>query len=58
MLSAMPKEALTKMVDEDTALRRLGDPEDVAQSIVWLASDRASWVTGQIVQASGGLLLG
>jgi len=57
MLSAMPDEALRKLVDEATALRRLGEPEDIVPSIVWLASDHAGWITGQVVQASGGLLL-
>lgn len=57
MLSVMPDEALTQLVNEGTALRRLGEPEDVAQSLVWLASDHAGWITGQVIQASGGLLL-
>jgi len=37
-----------------TALGRMGEPRDVAQSIVFLASDQAAWVTGQILDASGG----
>ena len=57
MLTATPQEVLDKLVGEATALRRLGEPEDVARSIAWLASDNAGWVTGQVVQASGGLLL-
>jgi len=57
MLAATPPEAIDKMVNEATALRRVGTPEDVAQSIVWLASSDAEWITGQVIQASGGLLL-
>ena len=57
MLSAMPDEAVGQLVNEATALRRVGEPEDIARSIVWLASEEAGWVTGQVVQASGGLLL-
>ncbi len=57
MLSAMPEEALGKLVDEATALQRLGEPEDIAKTILWLASDHAGWITGQIVQSSGGLML-
>jgi 3-oxoacyl-[acyl-carrier protein] reductase len=40
-----------------TPLGRLGQPEDIAKVAVFLASDDAAWVTGQVVQASGGLLL-
>jgi len=57
MLSVMPEEAITQMVNEASALRRLGVPDDVAQSITWLVSDSAGFVTGQVVQASGGLLI-
>lgn len=57
MLSAMPDEAISHLVNEATALRRVGEPEDIAQAIVWLASDQAEWITGQVVQSSGGLML-
>ncbi|MBL4846579.1 MAG: SDR family oxidoreductase [Planctomycetes bacterium] len=41
----------------DTPLGRVGLPEDIARVATFLASDEAGWVTGQIVAASGGLLL-
>ncbi|WP_371777220.1 SDR family NAD(P)-dependent oxidoreductase [Streptomyces sp. NBC_01438] len=41
-----------------TALNRLGTADDVADVVAFLASDAARWVTGQIVDASGGLFLG
>lgn len=40
------------------ALRRLGEPQEVAETIVWLASDRASYVTGQTVLVDGGFYKG
>lgn len=35
--------------------RRIGDPEDVAATVVWLASPAASYVTGTVVEVDGGL---
>ncbi|MGY0055444.1 SDR family oxidoreductase [Streptomyces sp. LZ34] len=40
-----------------TALRRLGRPSDIADVVALLASDEARWVTGQLVDASGGIAL-
>lgn len=40
-----------------TPLRRVGTPEDVAEAVLFLASDQAAWITGQVVQSSGGLSL-
>lgn len=37
-----------------TPLGRMGEASDIAQSVIFLASDRASWVTGQVIDASGG----
>lgn len=37
-----------------TPLGRIGLPEDIARVIVFMASDYASWVTGQVIDASGG----
>ncbi len=42
----------------DAALRRLGEPEEVADTIVWLASERASYITGQTVLVDGGMYKG
>jgi 3-oxoacyl-[acyl-carrier protein] reductase len=39
-------------------LRRLGDPEDIANLILWLSSERAAYVTGQTVLADGGIYRG
>ena len=42
----------------DAPLKRLGEPREVAETIVWLASDRASYVTGQTVLVDGGVYKG
>jgi 3-oxoacyl-[acyl-carrier protein] reductase len=42
----------------DTPVKRVGDPREIAETIVWLASDRASYITGQTVLVDGGLYKG
>ncbi|MET9535808.1 SDR family oxidoreductase [Streptomyces sp. NPDC006649] len=41
-----------------SAFNRVGEPEDVADVVAFLASDEARWITGSFVDASGGTLLG
>jgi 3-oxoacyl-[acyl-carrier protein] reductase len=42
----------------EAPLQRIGQPEEVADAIVWLASERASYITGQTVLVDGGLFKG
>jgi 3-oxoacyl-[acyl-carrier protein] reductase len=42
----------------ETPLQRLGDPRELADAVVWLASERASYVTGQTVLVDGGMYKG
>lgn len=39
------------------AMRRLGKPEEIAEPVIWLASDRASFVTGSCLLCDGGVLV-
>jgi NAD(P)-dependent dehydrogenase (short-subunit alcohol dehydrogenase family) len=41
-----------------SALGRLGTPSDIADIVAFLASDQSGWVTGQLIDATGGTLLG
>jgi 3-oxoacyl-[acyl-carrier protein] reductase len=44
-----------KIMLQGTPLGRLGQPDDVATVVAFLASDDARWVTGSLLQAAGGL---
>ena len=48
---------LDQAVARDTPLGRMGVPDDVAGAAVWLASDLAQFVTGQVIHVDGGLSL-
>lgn len=53
-VSAMLSEEFEKRVVKAYPMRRLGEPEDIANLVLFLASDRASWITGQAVSVNGG----
>jgi 3-oxoacyl-[acyl-carrier protein] reductase len=57
ILQAMPQKVLDGMVGH-TPLGRIGDPADIANAYVWLASDAASWITGTTLSVDGGLVIG
>ena len=54
---AVKNEALVPELVAITPLGRVGQPIDVARVILFLVSDAAAWVTGQVVDASGGFWL-
>jgi len=43
-----------KILEEKSPLARIGEPEDVANAVLYLASDEANWVTGTILNIDGG----
>jgi 3-oxoacyl-[acyl-carrier protein] reductase len=57
MVRQMPEKILQAMVGH-TPLGRMGQPEDVANAYVWLASDQASFVTGTVLSVDGGVVTG
>lgn len=56
MTEAMPEKIL-EMMKEKTPLKRLGTPADVASTLLFLASDEASFINGAVISVDGGLLL-
>ncbi|ARP86410.1 SDR family oxidoreductase [Bordetella genomosp. 9] len=56
LLKTVPQ-AVNDAVASATALRRLGTPEEVADTCLFLASDQARFVTGQVIDVAGGWLM-
>lgn len=52
------REAVLERFSHEIPLRRFGQPEEVAAMVVWLASPRASYITGQAVNVDGGIARG
>jgi 3-oxoacyl-[acyl-carrier protein] reductase len=45
-----------KMMESQTPLGRIGNPDDVAKAVLFLASDDSGWVNGDSIKTSGGLM--
>jgi 3-oxoacyl-[acyl-carrier protein] reductase len=54
MTAALPEDVKEKLKAQIT-LGRLGRVEDVAEAVAFLASDAASYITGQVLDVAGGL---
>jgi len=57
MVQAVPKDVLEKSILPLIPVGRLGEPEDIARCVVFLASDDASFITGSTLSANGGQYL-
>jgi 2-hydroxycyclohexanecarboxyl-CoA dehydrogenase len=50
-------EKLMRSLERAIPMRRLGEPEDVAAAVAFLASEQAGYITGQTLSVSGGLTM-
>ena len=56
MTAGLPESVKEKML-ADIPLGRMGEPEDVASAVLFLALDQASYITGQVVNVDGGMVM-
>ncbi|MBA5763519.1 beta-ketoacyl-ACP reductase [Vibrio sp. 404] len=56
MTADLPEKVLN-MMKEKTPLGRMGTPDDIANGVEFLASDKSSFITGQVLKVDGGLVL-
>jgi acetoacetyl-CoA reductase len=54
MVQAVPKDVLEKSIIPQIPIGRLGEPEEIARCVVFLASDEAGLITGSTLSANGG----
>jgi 3-oxoacyl-[acyl-carrier protein] reductase len=57
MVQSMPTKVLEGMIAR-TPLRRVGEPRDVANAYLFLASDEASFISGSVLRIDGGIVIG
>jgi len=50
----MSDEVKRQMVQESNLRKRIGQPEDIAKIVAFLASDESDWINGQTIRVDGG----
>ena len=56
ILASMPEKVL-QMIEDKVPMGRLGQPEEIANTYAWLASDEASYINGAVIEVSGGVTI-
>ena len=49
-------EALLKQISSSIPAGRVGEPEEIADAILWLAGEGSRWVSGQVLRVNGGMV--
>ncbi|MEV6512927.1 3-oxoacyl-ACP reductase FabG [Streptomyces sp. NPDC051642] len=57
MAAALPEERVQKIIS-DVPLGRIGNPEEIASAIAFLASEEAAYITGAVIPVDGGISMG
>jgi 7-alpha-hydroxysteroid dehydrogenase len=55
LASVLTDDSIRRQLEDNTPMRRVGQVEDIAAGVVYLASDASSWVTGKVIEIDGGV---
>jgi 3-oxoacyl-[acyl-carrier protein] reductase len=56
-MTAKLSDAVTADLEKQIPLGRIGSPEDIANAVLFLASDEAGYITGQTITVDGGMVM-